>query len=131
LQAVGEGGVAPRPRPTHRARRTRRAWLRIGASTVWTILHAAGIDPAPRRVGPTWAQFLHAQAHAILACDVFHLDTITQDRLYAFFVIVWGSRMPHLPLSSGIGRCERSGMIAAASLQLRMPIPVWDPNPRA
>src|SRR5690242_4663801 len=103
----------------------------IGASTVWTILHAAGIDPAPRRVGPTWAQFLHAQAHAILACDVFHLDTITQDRLYAFFVIVWGSRMPHLPLSSGIGRCERSGMIAAASLQLRMPIPVWDPNPRA
>jgi len=34
----------------------------IGASTVWTILNAAGIDPAPRRTGPTWAQFLHAQA---------------------------------------------------------------------
>ena len=30
----------------------------IGASTVWKILHAAGIDPAPRRAGPTWAQFL-------------------------------------------------------------------------
>jgi putative transposase len=41
----------------------------IGASTVWTILNAAGIDPAPRRAGPTWAQFLHAQAHGILACD--------------------------------------------------------------
>ena len=36
----------------------------IGASTVWKILNAAGIDPAPRRVGPTWAQFLHAQAQA-------------------------------------------------------------------
>ena len=46
----------------------------IGASTVWRILNAAGIDPAPRRAGPTWAQFLHAQAQAILACDLFHLD---------------------------------------------------------
>ena len=31
----------------------------IAASTVWQILHAAGIDPAPRRSGPTWKQFLH------------------------------------------------------------------------
>jgi putative transposase len=47
----------------------------IGASTVWTILNAAGIDPAPRRAGPTWAQFLHAQAHGILACDLFQCAT--------------------------------------------------------
>ena len=26
---------------------------RLGASTVWTILKAAGLDPAPRRSGPT------------------------------------------------------------------------------
>ena len=26
---------------------------RIGASTVWTILHNAGIDPSPRRTGPS------------------------------------------------------------------------------
>src|SRR6185437_1376459 len=26
----------------------------IGASTVWKILRAAGIDPASRRIGPTW-----------------------------------------------------------------------------
>src|SRR3954471_14790662 len=68
----------------------------IGASTVWTILNTAGIDPAPRRAGPTWAQFLHAQAHAILACDVFHLDTITLHRLYAFFVIEHASRRVHI-----------------------------------
>src|SRR4051794_26783341 len=54
----------------------------IGASTVWGILNAAGIDPAPRRAGPTRAQFLRAQAQAILACDLFHLDTITLHRLY-------------------------------------------------
>src|SRR3954452_1139613 len=31
---------------------------RIGASTVWKILHGAGIDPSARRSGPTWSQFL-------------------------------------------------------------------------
>ena len=48
---------------------------RIGASTVWKILTAAGIDPAPRRAGPTWTQFLRAQAQAILACDLFQCAT--------------------------------------------------------
>jgi putative transposase len=41
----------------------------IAASTVWTILRNAGINPAPLRSGPTWRQFLAAQAHAILAVD--------------------------------------------------------------
>jgi transposase len=42
---------------------------RIAASTVWQILHDAGIDPAPRRSDPTWHQFLTAQAQAVLAVD--------------------------------------------------------------
>jgi len=33
---------------------------RIAPSTVWQILATAGIDPAPRRSGPTWKQFLTA-----------------------------------------------------------------------
>ena len=68
----------------------------IGASTVWKILNTAGIDPAPRRPGPTWTQFLHAQGQAILACDLFHLDTITLHRLYAFFVIEHANRRVHI-----------------------------------
>ena len=69
---------------------------RIGASTVWTILQTAGIDPSPRRSGPTWGRFLRAQAHAILACDVFHLETITLRRLYVFFVIEHATRRAHI-----------------------------------
>jgi putative transposase len=42
----------------------------IAAATVWTIVKTAGIDPAPHRSGPTWRQFLTAQAHAILAVDL-------------------------------------------------------------
>jgi putative transposase len=48
----------------------------VAASTVWTILKNAGLDPAPRRAGPTWRQFLSAQAHAILAIDFAHVDTV-------------------------------------------------------
>ena len=38
----------------------------VAPSTVWEILHAAGIDPAPRRSGPGWRQFLRAQAAGIV-----------------------------------------------------------------
>jgi putative transposase len=69
---------------------------RIGASTVWKILQSAGIDPSPRRAGPSWVQFLRAQAHAILSSDVFHLETVTLRRLYAFFVIEHATRRVHI-----------------------------------
>jgi hypothetical protein len=42
---------------------------------VWQILHDAGIDPAPRRAGPTWRQFLTVQARGIIAADFVHVDT--------------------------------------------------------
>jgi putative transposase len=69
---------------------------RIGASTVWQILHAAGIDPAPRRPGPTWKQFLAAQARGLLAADFVHVDTVLLRRLYALIVIEHGTRRVHL-----------------------------------
>jgi transposase InsO family protein len=68
----------------------------VAASTVWTILHDAGFDPAPRRAGPTWRQFLSAQAHAILAVDFAHVDTLLLRRLYILVVIEHGSRRVHL-----------------------------------
>lgn len=69
---------------------------RIAASTVWQILHDAGIDPAPRRTGPTWKQFLTAQARGILAADFVHVDTVLLRRIYALIVIEHGTRRAHL-----------------------------------
>jgi hypothetical protein len=63
---------------------------------VWQILHAAGIDPAPRRSGPTWKQFLTAQARGILAADFVHVDTVLLRRPYALIVIEHGTRRAHL-----------------------------------
>src|SRR5512133_209484 len=68
----------------------------IAASTVWTILKKAGLDPAPRRSGPTWRQFLTAQAQAVLAVDFAHVDTTFLRRLYVLVVIEHGRRRVHL-----------------------------------
>ncbi|WP_103956191.1 integrase core domain-containing protein [Nonomuraea solani] len=65
-------------------------------TAVWETLHAAGIDPAPRRTGPTWRQFLTAQAHAIIACDFLVVETIMLKRLYVLIFIEHGTRRLHL-----------------------------------
>ncbi len=69
---------------------------RIAASTVGKILHQAGVDPAPRRSGPTWRQVLTAQAKSILACDLFTVDTVSLKRLYVLFFIDLATRRVHL-----------------------------------
>jgi putative transposase len=66
------------------------------ASTVWKILKDAGLDPAPRRSGPTWRQFLSAQARGILAVDFAHVDTVFLRRLYVLIVIEHERRRVHL-----------------------------------
>jgi putative transposase len=69
---------------------------RIATSTVWQILNDAGIDPAPRRAGPTWRQFLTTQAQAILAVDCVAVDTVLLKRLYVLIAVEHGSRRAHL-----------------------------------
>jgi transposase InsO family protein len=59
----------------------------LSAATVWNIMTRAGLDPTPRRTGPTWREFCRAQAHSMLACDFFHVDTVLLRRVYVFFVI--------------------------------------------
>ena len=68
----------------------------VAPSTMWEILHAAGIDPAPRRLGPSWRQFLYAQAAGIVAVDFLHVDTVLLRRLYVLVFIEHGTRRMHL-----------------------------------
>jgi transposase InsO family protein len=68
----------------------------IAASTVWEILHAAGIDPAPRGAGPSWREFLAGQAHAIIACDFLVVETVLLRRLYVLVFIEHGTRRLHV-----------------------------------
>jgi len=65
----------------------------IAASSVWAILKRHGIDPSPRRSGPTWAEFLAAQAKGLMACDFFHVDTILLRRLYVLVFIHHDTRL--------------------------------------
>jgi putative transposase len=68
----------------------------VAASTVWEILRRAGVDPAPRRDGPSWRQFLTAQAHGIIACDFLTVETVLLRRLYVLIVIELADRKVHL-----------------------------------
>ncbi|MFL6054029.1 MAG: hypothetical protein ACJ72W_14095 [Actinoallomurus sp.] len=66
--------------------------VRVPPSTVHDILKRAGVDPAPRRDGPTWRQFLRAQAEGILACHLFYVDTVALKRIYVLFFIGHATR---------------------------------------
>jgi putative transposase len=69
---------------------------RVGASTVWTILQRAGVDPAPTRSAMTWRQFLRAQAASVLALDFFTVDTVFLRRAYVLFAIEVATRRVHV-----------------------------------
>ena len=68
----------------------------VAPSTVYEILRSSGINPAPRRDGPTWRQFLHAQAAGILAAGFLHVDTVLLNRLYVLIFIEDDTRRMHL-----------------------------------
>jgi len=70
--------------------------IRVAASTVWSILQQAGIDPAPRRSNETWREFLRTQASGIVACDFFSVDTVLLRRLYVLVFIELATRQVHL-----------------------------------
>jgi putative transposase len=70
--------------------------VRVSATSVRRILRRHGLGPAPRRGGPTWSQFLSAQAGGLLATDFFTVETVGLTRLYVLFVVEVQSRVVHL-----------------------------------
>jgi putative transposase len=68
----------------------------VSKTSVASVLRRHGLPPAPRREGPTWSEFLSAQAKGIVATDFFHVDTVLLRRYYVLFVIELERRVVHV-----------------------------------
>ena len=64
----------------------RKLGVAVSATSVRNIMRRHRLRPGPR-TGPSWFQFLKAQAAGTLGCDFFHVDTITLRRLYVLLFI--------------------------------------------
>jgi len=78
----------------------RKLGIRVGATTIRSLLRTARLGPAPRRTGPSWTEFLRAEANGIVACDFFTVETAWLRTLYVLLFIELGSRRIHLSSST-------------------------------
>src|SRR5665811_258224 len=74
--------------------------INISATAIRNLLRIARLGPAPRRTGPTWTQFLRAQAQGVVACDFFTVESVWLQTLYVLLFIEVGSRRIHLSSST-------------------------------
>jgi putative transposase len=68
----------------------------LPATTIRDILRRSGIDPFPRRGGPSWSEFLHQQAASVIATDFFTVYTLWGRVLYVLFFIELSTRKVHV-----------------------------------
>jgi putative transposase len=74
----------------------RKLGIRVGATTIRSLLRRSGFGPAPRRGGPSWSEFLRAQAQGMWAADFFTVETVWLRTLYVLFFVELGSRRVRL-----------------------------------
>ena len=70
--------------------------IKVALSTAWAILKKAGLGPAPRRTGPTWAHFLRSRTEAILATDFFTVELLDGTAAHALTMIEHATRRIHV-----------------------------------
>ena len=68
----------------------------VSATTVKKVLREEQLGPAGKRTGPSWREFLRAQAKSAIAVDFFTVDTVWLQRLYVLFFIEIASRRVYL-----------------------------------
>src|SRR6266700_3202856 len=66
--------------------------LPVSPTSIRRLLARARLEPAPRRSGPSWREFLRAQAASIVACDFFTVESVFLRRYYVLFFISHASR---------------------------------------
>jgi len=66
--------------------------LQVSPTSIRRLLAHARLVPAPRRGGPSWREFVRAQAASIVACDFFTVESVFLRRYYVFFFIAHASR---------------------------------------
>ena len=64
----------------------------VSASSTCSLLRRHGLQPAPRRDGPSWKEFLAQQAAGVVACDFFCVETVWLKTLYVLFFIELSTR---------------------------------------
>lgn len=109
-----------------------RLGIAVAPSTVWAILKDHGIEPAPRRSGLSWKEFLLRQESGTVACDFLTVDTVFLRRLYVLFFIEIGTRKVHL---GGVTSNPNAAWVTQQARNLvsrrsTLPVPVLDPRRR-
>ena len=66
--------------------------IQVSPTSIRRLLAQAKLEPAPRRSGPSWREFLRAQGASIVACDFFTVETVFLRRFYVFYFIAHESR---------------------------------------
>jgi hypothetical protein len=66
--------------------------LQVSPTSIRRLLARARLDPAPRWLGPSWREFLQAQAASIVACDFLTVETALLCCTYALFFVKPASR---------------------------------------
>ncbi len=120
-------GRAGRARDQARRQQLVGLGIKLAASTVWSILKGAGIEPAPRRLEQSWPAFLRAQAASILECDFLTVDTLFLKRFYVLFFIELGTRRVHL---AGITTNPDGRWVTQQARNLLMQLDDADVRPR-
>lgn len=68
----------------------------VSATSVKKVLRQEQLGPTNGRKGPSWREFLRAQAKSIVAVDFFTVDTVWLQRLYMLFFIEVASRRDYV-----------------------------------